>query len=259
MATLNELYSELLLDISPSISDDTSVDERLLKAFIHKVRAVFARNEMDKSHRTIDAALIQDLGLVELETVDSFVDTGLDNISHTILRTVKSIPRALELHNKQAFTYIGSVDTVSKSFKIVDITSVPYMGNGKFGKSFKFAYLMNDKIHIIGNCNDTSMKGLKYINIKGVFENPEDASKFNKPDGTPCYSDNEEYPLPLYMWAYMKKEIINSDLRQFYIPIEDPLNNSNNDINRFNSNINPDSNRRYNKNRRGVENEEDKD
>lgn len=233
MASLNELYSELWLDITPSISDDSVIDERLLKFYIHKVRAVFARNEMNKSHRTVDAALIQDLGLVELEAVDSFVDAGLDNIQHTVLRTKEIIPRALELHNKQAFTYVGPLNQIEKGFKFVDITSVPYQGNGKFNKTFMYAFLMNDRIYIIGNCSNPAFKGLKYINVKGVFENPEDAAKFYRPDGTACYSDNEEYPIPIYMWQYVKKEIIQSDLRQFYVPIEDPKNNAVNDITRI--------------------------
>jgi len=234
MASLNELYSELWLDVSPSISDDSVIDERLLKFYIHKVRAVFARNEMNKSHRTVDAALIQDLGLVELETIDSFVDElALGNIQHTVLRTVETIPRALELHNRLAFTFVGPVNQIEKGFKFVDITSVPYQGNGKFNKTFMYAFIMNDRIYIIGNCNNPAFKGLKYINIKGVFENPEDAAKFNRPDGTACYSDDEEYPIPLYLWSYCKKEILQSDLRQFYVPIEDPKNNSTNDITRI--------------------------
>jgi len=232
--TLSELYNELWLDVNSSQSDDSVLDERLLKHFIHKVRAVFVRNELNKSHRTVDASLIQDLGLVELEAVSDFTPSDITNIEHKILRTVQDIPKPLELHTKQAFTYIGSLSQTSKGFKIVDIANMPYVGNGKFNKNFMYAFIMNNKIHIIGNCNNTAFKGLKYINIKGVFENPEDASKFNKPDGTPCYSDNEEYPLPLYMWNYIKNEIIKSDLRQFYVPIEDVLNNANNDINRMN-------------------------
>lgn len=233
--TFQELYNELWLDVAPSIATDNVLDERLLKHYIHKTRALFARNEMNKSHRTVDAALIQDLGLVELETIDSFVDNPLTNIQHTILRTKNIIPRPLELYNKSAFTYVGPVNQVEKGFKFVDISSTPYMGNGKFNKTFMYSFLMNDRIHVIGNCNNIAFKGLKYINVKGVFENPEDASKFYKPDGTPCYSDEEQYPIPLYMWAYCKKEILQSDLRQFYIPIEDNINNANNDINRLNT------------------------
>ena len=234
MATLNELYSELWLDISPSISDDSPVDQRLLKHFIHKTRALFARNEMNKSHRTVDAALIQDLGLVELETADAFVDSGLDNISHTILRTKETIPRAIELHNKQAFTYVGPLDQTHKGFKFVDVGAIPYVGKGRFNKEFIYAFLMNDRIYLVSNCNNTLFKGLKYINVKGVFENPEDAAKFNRPDGSPCYTDEEAYPIPMYLWAYCKTQILQSDLRQFYVPIEDPVNNANNDINKLN-------------------------
>ena len=234
--TLNELISELWLDVNPEISDDSVLDKRLLAAFIHKVRAVFARNEMNKSSRTVDAALIQDLGLVELETVDSFVDSGLGNILHTILRTKEIIPRAIELHNKLAFTYVGSLDQVQKGFKFIDIANVPYFGNGKFNKVFMAAFIMNDRIHIIGNCNNPAFKGLKYINVKGVFENPEDAAKFYRPGGTPCYTEDEAYPLPLYLWQYIKKEIIQFDLRQFYVPLADPINNADNDINKFDLN-----------------------
>lgn len=232
--SLEELYSELLLEIAPSVSDDNAVDERLLKAFIHRTRALFVRNELNKSHRTVDASLIQDLGLVELEAVDDFVPSGLTNISHKVLRTVNTIPRALELHTKQAFTYVGPLSQTSKGFKMVDIANVPYVGKGKFNRTFMYAFIMNDRIYIIGDCNNPAFKGLKYINVKGVFENPEDAAKFYRPDGTPCYSDSEEYPLPAYMWLYIKRSILETDLRQFYVPIEDPVNNANNDVNKLN-------------------------
>lgn len=232
--TLEELYNELMLEIAPSISDDNSIDERLLKHFIHTTRALFVRNELNKSHRTVDSSLIQDLGLVELEAVDEFVPSDLTNINHTILRTVDTIPRTLELHTKPAFTYIGPLKQTSKGFKLVDIANVPYVGNGRFNKTFMYAFIMNDRMYITGDCNNTAFKGLKYINIKGVFENPEDAAKFYRPDGTPCYSDDEEYPLPAYMWKYVKRSILETDLRQFYVPIEDPANNANNDINKLN-------------------------
>ena len=228
--TLKELYSEIWLDITPSISDDSVLDERIIKFYIHKTRALFARNEMDKTTRTVDAALIQNLGLVELEAVDDFVPSGLTNISHKVLRTVKTIPRAIELRYKQAFTYIGPLSQTSKGFKLVDMANVPYTGSGKFNRTFMYAFLMNDHIYIIGDCNNTAFKGLKYINVKGVFENPEEAGKFYKEDGSPCYTDESQYPLPAYMWNYIKKEILQSDLRQFYVPLEDISNNSNNDI-----------------------------
>lgn len=96
-----------------------------------------------------------------------------------------------------------------------------------------YAFIMNDRVYIIGNCNNIAFQGLKYINVKGVFENPEEASKFNKPDGTPCYSDDENYPLPLYMWQYIKKEVLSSDLRQFYVTLEDKVNNADNDLNKL--------------------------
>lgn len=232
--SLEELYSELLLEIAPSVSDDNSISERLLKDFIHHTRALFARNEMNKSHRTIDSALIQDLGLVELEAVDDFVSSELTNISHKILRTKVTLPRTIELHSKQAFVYIGPLSQTSKGFKIVDLGNIPYVGNGKFNKNFMYAFTMNDRIYITGNCNNPAFKGLKYINVKGVFENPSDAAKFYRPDGTPCYSDSDPYPLPGYMWMYIKRSILETDLRQFYVPIEDPANNANNDVNKFN-------------------------
>ena len=236
MATLNELYNELWLDVSPNISDDSVLDERLLKAFIHKMRALFARNEMNKSHRSVDAVLIQDLGLVELETTDMLAEVGLSNIHYTVLKTVEEIPAPLELHNKQAFTFIGPFNQMNKGFKIVDYGAIPYAGHGRFNQQFMYAVYMNKHIYIIGNCNNPAFKGLKYIGVKGVFENPEDAERFYTPTGDPCYTDDSPYPLPLYMWAYCKKEILQTDLRQFYVALEDPLNNATNDLTRLTDN-----------------------
>ena len=73
MSTLSEIIYDLWQSVSANISDDSVLDERLLKYWVHNQRALWLRNELNKN-RTIDDNVIQDLGAVELEIDDRIVD-----------------------------------------------------------------------------------------------------------------------------------------------------------------------------------------
>ena len=56
-------------------------------------------------------------------------------------------------------------------------------------------------------------EGLEYINIRGVFEDPEVISKFGDCDGEKCYDDSStDYPIPMDMLALINQGILNGEL-----------------------------------------------
>ena len=57
MATLNEIAYDLLSIVRPALSDDSDIDLRQIKFWIHNQRALFIRNELNRS-RTIDADIV---------------------------------------------------------------------------------------------------------------------------------------------------------------------------------------------------------
>ena len=229
MATLkSELIYDLWMTITPLVSDDSTLDERLIGYWVDSQRALWLRNELNKN-RTIDDNIIQSLGAVELEIVDT-----IEGITYTgsskILKSKLQIPVAIELHNSTAITRVGPLDLKCKPFKLVDYSTVPYVGNGKFNKNQIFAFLKGGYMYITSDCNNPFMKSIKYINIRGVFEKPSEVSIFSELNGEPCYTDDSPYPVNKWLIAYLKDAIIKADLKAFVQPNVDESNNASPEI-----------------------------
>ena len=67
--SLNKIAYSILENVRRDISDDEFISLRQVKDDIHTLRALFLRNELNKS-RSIDPAIVQDLGCVGLEYAD---------------------------------------------------------------------------------------------------------------------------------------------------------------------------------------------
>jgi len=229
MTTKAEICYDLWHMIRGNISDDDVLDIRQLGFWLDNQRALWLRNELNKN-RTIDDNVIQDLGAVELEIDDRVVDNTFIQ-DKKILKTTQQIPVTIERHNSPTITRVGSLDYKDRPFSFIDFTDVPFAGNGKFNKNEIFAFLLNGYMYIISNCNNPKWKSIKYINIRGVFENPEEAATFSHVDGTACYTDDSKYPINKWMLPYLKDAILKADLQQFIKPIMDNTNNASPDTN----------------------------
>lgn len=224
MTTLNQICFDLWNHIRGNISDDDTMDIRMLKYFVHNQRSIWIRNNLNKN-RDVDDNIVQDLGAVPIE----IVDRQLDNVyiqDKKILRTVSKIPVAIELNSNTALTRIGSLDIRERPFQFIDYSRLPYIGKGKFNSKEIFTFLLNGYIYIVTDCNNPLGKVIKYINIRGVFENPEEVASFTNELGVSCYSDDSPYPINKWMIPFMKAEILKLDLKQFVLPT-DESNNSN--------------------------------
>lgn len=235
MASLKELVDEIMLEATPNISDDTVLDERLIKHWIHKQRALWLRNEMNKVHRTIDYGITQQL-ILSLTAASDITD--LINLSEgkELLKSTSSIPKIIEIHNGNALLSVTPIwddnselskSRYTKPLSIINYLTANYMGNGKFTTNKAFTYLHNSILYVVRKEEDSFYDDFTSVRVIGVFENPEDVSGF---------SELDEYPLSIYMWNYIKDAIIKSDLRSFYISLEDVNNNAANDLTRARSN-----------------------
>jgi len=70
---------------------------------------------------------------------------------------------------------------------------VAYIAYDKFTGNNMKAYMIEDYLYILNN------KGADYVNVRGIFENPEEASKFTDCNGLPCYTDDTPFPMPMDM------------------------------------------------------------
>jgi len=224
--TKSHIIYDLWMSVHPLISDDDVLDERMLSYWVDGQRSLWLRNELNRN-RTIDDNIQQSLGAVELEIVDTIENSPYVGGSAKILKSKLQIPVAIELHNSTAITRVASLDLKCKKFSFVDYTAVPYVGHGKFNQNQVFAFLKGGYMYVLSGCNNPATKALKYINIRGVFENPEEVGRFTEIDGTSCYTMDSNYPINKWILGYMKDAIIKADLRTFVQPILDESNNAN--------------------------------
>jgi hypothetical protein len=222
--TLNELIYDVAESVRSIISDDSELDNRRIAFWIKNQRAKYLRQEVNKPYRIVDQRVSQDLGPVQLQVTNSISVPGVTiPISKMIMSTTILLPNTIEQYTKPTFTRIGSLDLVDRRFNLIDYSQAPYVGNGRLNSTQFFVFLIGRRMYVVSNKNNAKWKGLKYLNIQGVFEDPEEAENLKKSIGNRStdFSWDEYYPLGDWMIPLLKEEIKKTDLRQFIVPKDD--------------------------------------
>lgn len=214
MATLNEISYSILEKLRPNLSKDDDIDIRLVEAEIHKKRARFLRNELNRN-RTIDPFIIQDLGCVEMEIVDRAECCDI-TINCSILRSTLQIPSTIELHN-DTMLWVNPVDRLEKPFSLIDYQAAKFIGGHRFTSRQIYAFILNNYLYLVSE--DDTHAQITHVSIRGVFENPEDAAKFiNCSDGSSCFTGDSVYPLKAWMADAVETEVYNTLLSKIKLP-----------------------------------------
>ena len=210
--TLNKLAYSLLELLRGSLKDTEDVDIRELYFFIQTQRALWISKSLeDKSIFPFE----QDCGVFELELVDSVVDDailtskGYDS-NHTLLRTIKNVPKPIYRAGVPLLTRVGSVDRHIQDFHVVSYKKAVISGNGRFNHRHYYAYYLNEKVYIKSSAIEAG--ALKYINIRGIFEDPTALANFSTIEGKRCYDPNDPYPVSGDLIDYMLGEIVKTRL-----------------------------------------------
>jgi len=223
MSTLNEIrygiYDKLRLNSSDD--DDLSLDE--IEYEIRNTRSQFLRNELNRN-RSVDPALIQSLGCLELEIVDSSECCSVTS-DCSILRTKLEIPKTIELHHKTGLTRVGPVDRMGESYSLIEEDQATYAGNGKYNRQKTFTFLGADNKLYVFSKDGNFTRYLKYINAKGIFEDPSKVAPFTDcSTGSSCFSKDDPYPVSSWMINSIEAEVINKFAKSLALPVD----NSNN-------------------------------
>lgn len=168
-----------------STNDDMSIEQ--IKFWVSYYRATFIRRDVDKNH-FVQRHFEQDLGAIKLIIADpsevSSIVTG-----DRVLRSNVKIPDTVRLKDRDGITFLGGMD---KRTPIPLITvDMGYWGSfSKYGKNATKAFILNNYIYIINNLD------LDYINVRGIFEDPEQVKGFKDENDCDCYTDDMKYPIP---------------------------------------------------------------
>lgn len=228
--TLQELVYEFRLVIRQlNLYDDDKLDDRLIKHWIHNQRSLWIRNEMNKP-RSVDEQIIQTLGCIPLEVADRSACPA-QLTTYTVLQTSVDIPKLIELANGDGIIEIGPVDKIAIPFNYINLQHSRFAGNGRWNQNMIFAFRYHNRILLFSKGVKSYYKYLRFLRIRGVFENPEDVGAFTHVNGTPCYSDTDDYPLNRWMWNYIRDKIKEVNFNEIVSAPTDKENDSSEKLN----------------------------
>jgi hypothetical protein len=223
MATYNQIAYDILEIVKGNqISDDVDISIPHIMYHINNQRALWIRNEYNKPGRKVDQHLVQDLGCLELTTVDAAECCSVTT-DCVALRTKNKIPAFIELHNGVALTRVGPVNKLKPPFNLTSYAQAPYMSANKYTGNTVNAFVLNDYVYIL--TNDVSMQTMDYINVQGIVADPEVLVDYHcESSGDPCFSYDDEYPMNTWMIPYIKEQV----LAQFGLSLQTPKDEGNN-------------------------------
>lgn len=210
------------------VIDDSEISDRYIMFLYDVKRAKYLRNDLNNLQKTVDNSIVQEFCLDMKEV--STNECGLDYDCDTIMKSVKPIPKPLELHLKSALTNVKPTNKISVPFNFVEKNRALYSQYSPFNKSV-FAFLDVDS-HIYLISMSPLVKMIDCITVSGIFESPQDLQDYrnccNCTEVT-CYdSDLTDYPLQAHHIDSIGQEIFKQLTDKLRIP-EDNINNSNND------------------------------
>ena len=213
--TLNEIAYNLLNLIrggKSSHEENISLDQ--IKFNIRHYRAVMVRRDFARNG-LVTRHLEQSLGCLELEKVDGSQCCGLD-IGCEVYKTKKPVPRTLRFNFEDAITFVGAADGLTR-IPLVSSSIIKFLQYDKYTYDNKKAYMIEDYLYIF------NAEGMEFVNVRGVFENPEDLAQYDC-DGSSCYNEDSEYPIPADMLQAINSGIIQGELKLLGITVSDTTN-----------------------------------
>ena len=211
MITLNKLAFDLINIVRGGIrSDDDTLSLREVKFWIHNTRALLISRDLDK-HRSISNNITQSLGCIDVSSVDASACCGV-SVNCTVIRTNTTIPNPIEISAKDLITRVGPVDLTAPGYTIIPYQRVAWAGKSKWTKTSIFAFLHESYIYVMGG-KEKNINLFKKINVQGVFEDPTEVKTFKNCVGSPCYTDDSEYPISGKHVEVLKQMILQSNLK----------------------------------------------
>ena len=215
--TLNEIAYNLLNLIRGGRSNhDEHISLDQIKFNVKHYRAVFIRRDYQKNgFRSRHTE--QDLGCIKLEKVNASKCCSLPAPSW-VYRSVQKIPKTIRYNFSDAITHVGDVSGVGR-IPMVESNVIQFLSYDKYTKGKYKAFMIEDYLYIY------NADGLEYINIRGVFEDPEDVSKFGDCADGSCYEgDKTPFPISMDMIQQINQGILGGELKMLSGTVSDTEN-----------------------------------
>ena len=176
------------------------------------IRRDYARNAY------VSNTIEQDLGCLMLEAVDaSKCCPDLFPTGTTVYRTKRKPPRTLRFNFKDAFTFIGKPNGTG-TIPRVEPHELEFLQYDKYTCGHTKYYVIDDYIYVY------NPNGLDAINVRGVFEDPEDVANFATCDDGACYDEQSPFPMPMDMVSFITSSLAQGELQLLAGGVNDTTN-----------------------------------
>jgi len=216
--TLNEIaYNILNTYRGGRLNHNEHISLDQIKFTVKYYRAMMLRRDMAKNG-FVSNGVEQDIRCLELEIIDASKCCNLKT-NCDVYRTKHTLPKFVRLSFNDAITYAGDATGLT-SYQIIEPHMVQWLPYDKFTAGKKKVYILDNYLYLYNGSGDGA------INVRGIFEDPEKLTKFTDCDGTPCYDDNSEYPLPMDMLQMLTQGILSGEMRILSGSINDTTNDA---------------------------------
>lgn len=218
MATLKELtYNVLNIARGGLSSDDDRLNERQIAFWIgyYRARKIY---EESRGGRSIDPQLLQDLGCLELKKVDKancpevLWGCGVKRVA---------IPKVVDLPKNRGIAWIGLVDKQEPI--ILSSPDVLYFRDKqRFTGNMRKAYFIGGYLYVTDALNED----IKWINVRGVFDDPLAIETKDADGNGQCITWEDEYPMPEHYISDIVQRIMQYELNMSIRAVNDEVNDS---------------------------------
>jgi len=204
--TLDEIAYNLLNLLRGGRSNhDEHMSLDQIKFNIKHYRAMFIRRDHAKNGFT-SRHIEQDLGCVKVSVVDASKCCNLVTTC-PVYRTDKPIPKTIRYNFEEAITYVGDV-TGTGTIPMINSNMIQWLPYDKYTKLKMKAYMIENFLYIY------NAEGLEHVNVRGVFEDPQDVSAFDACAQGGCYNDSvDPFPISIDMLSLINQGIISGELQ----------------------------------------------
>ena len=220
--TLNEIaYNLLNLMRAGRSHNDENISLDQIKFNIKHYRAMFIRRDFMRNG-LITRHLEQDLGCLTLKKVDASKCDCDFTIDCPIYRTEKKIPRTVRFNFRDAITHVGDVTGLGR-IPLIEPYEVQWLPHDKYTANRPKAYMIEDYLYVY------NPKGMELVNVRGVFEDPEELAGLKSCDPV-CYDADSPFPIPADMISLITTGLTNGELKFLVSTLVDDENDRQQDI-----------------------------
>jgi len=197
--SLNDISYHILNNVRGNRSKDfpeLSIDQ--IKTAVKYYRALFIRRDQERNFNRY-RMFEQDLELVNVSQHDTAESNNV-NSNVLIMRTDKRIPSPIRMKEWEGITHVSDIDKTDQQIPVIDAHRDYWNQFAKYTSNNREAYYRNGYLYI------RNENVINQINIRGVFEDPEEVYRFKGQD------EAKPFPIPEDMVQRIVQGLLNGEL-----------------------------------------------